>query len=121
MSEKKCSKCCEIKPLDEFLWRNKSKNQKHSVCRICYKELRKKSYINNSEYYKNKSKKRRIEHSILYEEYKKNCFCKILFLIVRMALGFGMTFTPLASSFSKASILTASISMVSASKSFPNS
>jgi hypothetical protein len=77
MSEKKCAKCCEIKPLDEFLWRNKSKNQKHSVCRICYKELRKKSYINNSDYYKNKSKKRRVEHSKLYEKYKKNSFCKI--------------------------------------------
>lgn len=75
METKICSKCKIEKPRDEFLWKNKSKNLKHSVCSECYKEVRKKSYDANSEYYKNKSKNRRKNHSIKYEEYKKTLSC----------------------------------------------
>jgi len=34
---KECSKCGENKPLEEFSWRNKSKGQKNTWCRLCMK------------------------------------------------------------------------------------
>ena len=77
METKICSKCKIEKTLDNFLWRNKSKNIKHSICSDCYKIVRKKSYDENSQYYKDKSKRRRREHALKYEEYKKSLSCKI--------------------------------------------
>jgi hypothetical protein len=77
MEVKKCSKCNVEKPVEDFLWKNKSKNQRHYSCKECYKELRKASYDKNAQYYRDKSKRRRKEHSIQYEEYKKSLFCKM--------------------------------------------
>ena len=77
METKICSKCKTEKNFDEFLWKNKSKNQKHSVCAECYKDVRKKSYDANAQYYKDKSRKRRKEHAFQYEEYKKSLSCQV--------------------------------------------
>ena len=77
MENKICSICKTEKSFDSFLWKNKSKNLKHSVCSECYKKVRKKSYDANSQYYKDKSKKRRKEHASQYEEYKKSLSCKV--------------------------------------------
>ena len=58
METKICNICETEKSIDEFLWRNKQKGLKHHSCRLCYKELRKKSYEKNRDYYLNKSSKK---------------------------------------------------------------
>jgi transcription elongation factor Elf1 len=77
MENKICSKCKTEKSFDSFLWKNKSKNLKHSVCSECYKEIRKKSYDTNAQYYKDKSRRRRKDHANQYEEYKKYLSCLV--------------------------------------------
>jgi hypothetical protein len=44
---KKCSKCGELKPLDQFRFRNKSLNTRHSKCNICFSEYQKYRWDNN--------------------------------------------------------------------------
>ena len=41
---KECSKCHKILSFDNFRWKNKSQNKKHSWCKNCEKEADKKHY-----------------------------------------------------------------------------
>ena len=75
METKICNICEAEKSIDEFLWRNKQKGLKHHSCRLCYKELRKKSYEKNRDYYINKSSKRRKTTAKWYKEFKLNKKC----------------------------------------------
>lgn len=43
-SEKKCTKCLEIKPIDNFAWLNKQLNRKMSMCSLCNAARQKASY-----------------------------------------------------------------------------
>lgn len=75
MEIKICRTCKFEKPLEEFLWRNKTKNQKHSECKECYKITRKKSYNNNKKYYYEKNKRIRKQNILWYKELKSNLKC----------------------------------------------
>lgn len=75
METKICNICETEKSIDEFLWRNKQKGLKHHSCRLCYKELRKKSYEKNRDYYLNKSSNRRKVINKWYKDYKNNKKC----------------------------------------------
>lgn len=44
METKICSKCQLEKPIDDFRWKNKSKNLKHSQCKECQKTQEKQHY-----------------------------------------------------------------------------
>ena len=44
MEVKECSKCHQILPLDNFRWKNKSLNKKHSQCKQCQSLADKKHY-----------------------------------------------------------------------------
>ena len=77
METKLCNMCNLEKPYDEFLWRNKTKGIKHYQCRECYKEIRKKSYESNKDYYLKKNIKKRNENVVFYREYKKDKKCVI--------------------------------------------
>lgn len=35
---KQCFRCNQTKPLEDFSWRNKTKNTRHSWCKVCRKE-----------------------------------------------------------------------------------
>ncbi len=49
MGEKKCTRCEEIKPLDEFSYRDKAKGLKKPQCKECDKSIRKDFYEKNKE------------------------------------------------------------------------
>ena len=88
METKICSKCNLEKPCEDFLWRNKSKGLKHSQCKECYKEIRKKSYNNNKDYYLSKNIKKRQENITWYREYKKGKQCVVCGESERVCLEF---------------------------------
>lgn len=73
---KTCNVCKEEKEDDEFLFRNREKGTRHGSCSLCYKEIRKKSYNENKEYYINKSKRRRKELSQWFMEIKATLSCE---------------------------------------------
>lgn len=51
---KTCIECKETKPLDDFPWKSKANNKKHSRCKIC-------STAYNREYYKNGEREKQIK------------------------------------------------------------
>ena len=76
MSTKICCRCNQEITLDNFLWKNKEKNIKHSYCKICYKQIRKKSYENNKKYYIEKNQRLRKRNLEWYKNYKNNLKCE---------------------------------------------
>ena len=73
--EKKCSKCCEVKPLTEF----KTRKLKNSIgyrgeCRICSNHrLKLRKRIKDAEIKKNRPTKPLTEKQILIKDNKKRC------------------------------------------------
>lgn len=51
MSEKKCTKCGEIKAVSEFNFKNKTKNRRNSRCRLCTRKDTMDSYYTKHDYY----------------------------------------------------------------------
>ena len=45
---KECSKCHKILSWDNFRWKNKALNKKHSQCKECEKQADKKDYLDPS-------------------------------------------------------------------------
>ena len=74
---KKCIKCDEVKPIDEFSFKNKVENTRHKYCKKCFIETRKKSYDKNKDHYINKAKKRTKEIVNWFNDIKKNLSCEI--------------------------------------------
>lgn len=56
MKIKICSKCGDEKSIDDFAFKNKEKDIRHSACRECTSLATKKHYKNNKKYYKDKAK-----------------------------------------------------------------
>jgi hypothetical protein len=75
METKVCTTCKIEKPIEQFLWKNKEKGIRHYPCSECYKEIRKKSYEKNKEYYLNKNRKRKETNNDWYNEFKKGKKC----------------------------------------------
>lgn len=44
METKKCTKCGQILPLDQFNWRDKSKGTRRSECKFCHSSFMKQKY-----------------------------------------------------------------------------
>lgn len=75
---KQCSKCKRILPIDNFRWKNKSKNIKHSQCKECQAKAEKIRYQQDKE-----RKEKIIQRSLSYKERnleyikeKKSCGCQ---------------------------------------------
>ena len=49
METKICTKCKRELPWDNFRWKNKSENKKHSQCKDCEKQADKEYYLKNGE------------------------------------------------------------------------
>ncbi len=77
METKICSNCKIEKPIDDFLWKNKNKGLKHSRCSECYKEIRKKNYEKNKDYYLKKNVRLRKNNNEWYKDLKKDKSCII--------------------------------------------
>jgi hypothetical protein len=55
---KQCIKCKVIKKEDDFVYENKAKGIKHTVCSLCQREYKRKHYYKNKPaFYKRNEKK----------------------------------------------------------------
>lgn len=48
---RKCARCGEEKPVDEFAWKNEAKGWRQSYCRPCWVEYTHERYVANREKY----------------------------------------------------------------------
>ena len=78
METKVCTKCKQELPFDNFRWKNKSQNLKHSQCKECQKVQEKQHYQNSKE--RQQSVKSTAvfqkERNIMLVEQAKKCGCK---------------------------------------------
>jgi hypothetical protein len=51
MTMRRCGRCGELKPVEEFAWRRKAKGQRHYYCRPCHSEYHHEHYLANKERY----------------------------------------------------------------------
>jgi len=63
MEMKQCTKCKKMLPRDNFRWKNKSQNLKHSQCKECQSKAEKERYIRDEE-----RKKAILERTLSYKE-----------------------------------------------------
>jgi hypothetical protein len=70
---KRCGRCERLKPLSEFAWRRRRKNQRHNYCRSCSRAYHREHYLANKQRYVEQAaarKKRvRIEQTLKLLEY----------------------------------------------------
>lgn len=48
---RRCGRCGELKPVDDFAWRRKSKGQRHNYCRPCHSAYHREHYLANKARY----------------------------------------------------------------------
>jgi hypothetical protein len=48
---RRCGRCGELKPLDDFAWRRKEKGQRHNYCRPCHAAYHREHYLANKDRY----------------------------------------------------------------------
>src|SRR5688500_8014925 len=48
---KRCGRCGEVKPLNDFAWRRKEKGQRHNYCRPCHAAYHREHYLANRKRY----------------------------------------------------------------------
>jgi hypothetical protein len=78
MEEKECTKCHRILSIENFRWKNKKLNKKHSHCKDCMKEAEHQRYLTDSSR-KNQILQRAYQHkennSLLVAKYKaQGCY-----------------------------------------------
>ena len=71
-----CNTCKKEKDIEEFAWRNKSKNIRSSECKVCHKQFRKDHYETNKVSEKKRIYDRRRELAMWFNEYKKTLKCE---------------------------------------------
>jgi hypothetical protein len=72
---RRCGRCGELKPVEEFAWRRKSKGQRHNYCRHCHAAYHREHYLANRARYiaqaaANKVALRRQRTALLIEYFK---------------------------------------------------
>jgi hypothetical protein len=48
---KRCGRCGETKPVEEFAWRRREKGQRHNYCRPCHSAYHREHYLANRDRY----------------------------------------------------------------------
>jgi len=70
---KRCGRCGLEKPLEEFAWRRRAKNQRHNYCRPCHSDYHREHYLANKQRYVDQAaasrKKLRHERTAFLLEY----------------------------------------------------
>ena len=61
MTEKQCTKCVAVLPMDSFSWKNKSKGIRSPVCKPCHRIIRNEYYDDNKQREKDRIRKRKLE------------------------------------------------------------
>lgn len=58
-SVRRCSKCLELKPLDQFVWKQKSAGKRGTRCRPCVARSSREHYLRNRQRYVDKARRNR--------------------------------------------------------------
>jgi hypothetical protein len=74
---RRCGRCGELKPLEDFAWRRKAKGQRHNYCRPCHAAYHREHYLANKQRYidqaaANKRKTRLEQTARLIEHFKRH-------------------------------------------------
>jgi hypothetical protein len=48
---RRCGRCGQLKPIDEFNWRRKERNQRDNMCRPCRADYKREHYLANKQRY----------------------------------------------------------------------
>jgi len=56
---RRCGRCKERKPVDEFAWRRKAKRQRHNMCRPCHSAYHREHYLQNKQRYVDQARLRK--------------------------------------------------------------
>jgi hypothetical protein len=48
---RRCGRCQQLKPVEDFAWRRKKQGQRHNYCRPCHSEYHREHYMANKERY----------------------------------------------------------------------
>ena len=56
---KRCGRCGEVKPFEEFAWRRKAKGQRHNYCRPCHSAYHREHYLANKQRYVDQARRRK--------------------------------------------------------------
>jgi len=76
---RRCGRCGEMKPLEDFAWRRKAKGQRHNYCRPCHSAYHREHYLANKQRYIDQAaqskKKVRLEQTTRLLDYFKEHPC----------------------------------------------
>ena len=61
MQMRRCGRCGQEKPFDEFAWRRREKGERHNYCRACHAEYRREHYLANRAKYIERAQQRKTE------------------------------------------------------------
>jgi hypothetical protein len=56
---RRCGRCGEMKPLEDFAWRRKAKDQRHNYCRPCHSAYHHEHYLANKQRYIDQARERK--------------------------------------------------------------
>jgi predicted RNA-binding protein YlxR (DUF448 family) len=77
--QRRCGRCGEMKPLDDFAWRRKAKGQRHNMCRPCHAEYHRGHYLANKQRYIDQAaaqkRRARLARTLFLVEYFKEHPC----------------------------------------------
>jgi hypothetical protein len=77
---RRCGRCGESKPLDNFAWRRKERGQRHNMCRPCHAAYHREHYLANKQRYVDQARERkqalRIERTKFLFEYFETHPCE---------------------------------------------
>lgn len=77
MDTKFCPTCKTDKPLDEFSWRSKPKNQRAPHCKVCYAAKRRETYQRNKAQIIAKNYERTKNTYAKYKQWKETLSCSL--------------------------------------------
>jgi hypothetical protein len=56
---RRCGRCAEVKPLSEFNWRRKGREQRDNLCRACRADYKREHYLANRQRYVDQARARK--------------------------------------------------------------
>jgi hypothetical protein len=76
-TERKCTRCGEVKPIEDFFVRNKERATYNVYCKACNREYHKGHYRANKTDYCDKANKRKIEFAKWWRVFKGTLKCQV--------------------------------------------
>src|SRR5919197_731996 len=76
---RRCGRCGETKPLEDFAWRRRAMGQRHNMCRPCQADYHREHYLANKQRYIDQAaaqkRRARLARTLLLIEYFKEHPC----------------------------------------------